>query len=135
MITLGSFHGPEARAALGISGGVTESVAYEVGVGAGIAATLGIGRLAASTVESSAPSSVPATNVVARGGANITAQSIEAGTSATPVGRGFSANSAATIEEAATDIPHSQIGVTTVAQIRASGGEVHSTSMRVIRLT
>jgi RHS repeat-associated protein len=73
------------------------------------------------------PVGIPDGNVVARGGANITPASIEAGTSNTSVGQGFSANSASTLAGAATDIKNNQVGVTTAGEIRAGGGEVHDT--------
>jgi hypothetical protein len=58
---------------------------------------------------------------------DITPESIEAGTSNTNVGRGFSANSAATLPETATDIKNNKVGVTTADQVRSAGGEVHDT--------
>lgn len=103
-----------------------------------IATGITFGLLGASAISSAAEaeaslatsttSAIPSSNVVARGGANITADSIAQGTSDTSVGRGFSANSAPTLPEAATDIRNNQVGVTTAGDIRAAGGEVHATS-------
>ena len=93
-----------------------------------IASGITFGLLGASATSSLAEAeAIPSSNVVARGGADITPESIVAGTGNTSVGRGFSANSAATLPEAATDIKNNKVGVTTAGDIRAAGGQVHDT--------
>jgi hypothetical protein len=96
---------------------------------AGLRALAGDTKVAEG-VESGArsASAIPDSHAVVRGGADITPESIAAGTSDTPVGSGFSANSAPTVEGAATDIRNNQVGVTTAGDVRAAGGDVHDTS-------
>jgi uncharacterized protein RhaS with RHS repeats len=69
--------------------------------------------------------------LVARGGANITPQSIENATSTHPSGvTGFSAqcNGGTCLNELGANIPNGQMGVTTVGDVRAAGGDVVVTS-------
>jgi len=71
--------------------------------------------------------------LVARGGANITSESIERGTGTHPSAgiTGFSAESAGTsLCATCTYIPNNQVGVTTVGEVRKAGGDVVSTSGR-----
>ena len=78
-------------------------------------------------------SSLPNEALVVRGGANITPESITNGTGVHPCGiEGFSAESkaGAILAELATWVPNNQIGVTTVGEVRAAGGEVTPTSGR-----
>lgn len=101
------------------------SATYALGKG------LGAGLVVQAAFGGRGPrSSVPDSHVVARGGAKITPESIENATSDTKVGRGFSANAAPSLAEAATDIKHGQVGVTTAKDVRAAGGEVHDTSSK-----
>ncbi|MCC8363182.1 hypothetical protein LK996_08855 [Lysobacter sp. A6] len=94
------------------------------GAGLGIQA----GRAAAARLPDAA--------LVVRGGTNIgnggnTAQKIAEGTKLHPDGvLGFSAQSAAdaTLCQLCASIPNGQVGVTTVGQVRQSGGDVISTS-------
>ncbi len=79
------------------------------------------------------PSSLPNDALVVRGGANITPESISNGTGVHPCGiEGFSAESraSASLSELAPWVPNNQIGVTTVGEVRAAGGEVTPTSGR-----
>jgi len=69
--------------------------------------------------------------LVARGGANITPESIANGTGTHPSAgvTGFSAESAGTsLCATCTFIPNNQVGVTTVGAVRNAGGDVVSTS-------
>jgi hypothetical protein len=75
---------------------------------------------------------IPDDAIVVRGGLN-RPEDIERGTAMHPAGvTGVSVESAADLsaEELATAIPHNQIGVTTVGDVRAAGGDVIRTSGR-----
>lgn len=76
---------------------------------------------------------LPDSALVARGGANITPQSIENAISTHPSGvTGFSAqcNGGTCLNELGANIPNGQMGVTTVGDVRAAGGDVVVTSGR-----
>ena len=75
---------------------------------------------------------IPNEALVVRGGGNRPAD-IERATALHPIGvAGVSVESAAglTVEELAVGIPHGQVGVTTVAAVRAAGGDVVRTPGR-----
>jgi len=73
---------------------------------------------------------IPADALVVRGGRN-RPEDILRGTGTHPSGvTGISveSNSGVSLEQLASPIPHSQIGVTTVGEVRAAGGDVIRTS-------
>jgi hypothetical protein len=75
---------------------------------------------------------IPDDALVVRGGQN-RPEDIRRGTGTHPSGvTGVSVESAAgaTVEQLAAAIPHAQVGVTTVGQVRAAGGDVVRTSGR-----
>ncbi len=75
---------------------------------------------------------LPDNALVVRGGRN-TPEQVRKGMGTHPSGvTGVSVESAAgaTVEQLAAAIPHGQIGVTTVGQVRAAGGDVIRTSGR-----
>ena len=75
---------------------------------------------------------IPDEAVVVRGGRN-QPQDLQRGTGTHPSGvTGISVECAegSSVEELASAIPHSQVGITTVGKIRAAGGDVVRTSGR-----
>jgi hypothetical protein len=77
-----------------------------------------------------APSALPDDAFVVRGGQN-TPEHVRKGMGTHPSGvTGVSVQSAAglTVAELSVDIPHGQVGITTVGRVRAAGGDVVKTS-------
>jgi hypothetical protein len=87
---------------------------------------------AANTVDSGKMEVIPDGAIVTRGGRN-RPEDIEKGMGTHPSGvNGVSVESrdGKSVEELAANIPHTQIGVTTVGKVRAAGGDVVPTSGR-----
>jgi RHS repeat-associated protein len=128
LVNLGSniSNGNWEAAALDALGVVADGVALALPIVPGGASMVISGsRAGANALSDSA--------LVARGGANITPQSIENATSTHPSGvTGFSAqcNGGTCLNELGSNIPNGQMGVTTVGDIRAAGGDVVVTSGR-----
>jgi hypothetical protein len=78
------------------------------------------------------PETIPGDALVIRGGRNLL-EDLERGVATHPSGtKGVSVECASglTVEELAANVPHGRIGVTTVAAVRALGGDVVRTSGR-----
>lgn len=134
MVALGLI-GSAGVAAGCVFGGCEAAGAVALGVAVRYpAATAAAGAVTSALAEGpAAPRGLPNSSLVVRGGANITAESIANGVGKHPSGvTGFSAQAkaGATFCELCANIKNNQVGVTTVGEVRAAGGDVLATSGR-----